>query len=386
MVRVDVLVVGGGLQGLLMLDQFASAGRSCALVSASNLGDGQTLHSHGLLNTGFGFAGPELREIRDRLVLPSLQRLRVETYGDWFLLSPEEVEVGTPASADSLPPGFDPGRAHLRRLAELNFPKQRLIAALHGRYRERIVRGRAADWRGSGSIESVEVEIDAGRAHANFAPVTVVAATGTGTKRLVTALAGRSGQFDKIRHRRVHIVCVRGPAELLPAASLLSTQHGLNLVAHRQDRMVTWYSTPFQADDPHFEEVPDHAEAVPDPEVVVGGFKRLEMVYPSLGRIPELRFTAYAGFRQDLGETIGTRTFERVEGVDNLYAALPSLAVNAWANAEDAGRLIGSLGAPTPQPAIPGAAVRVAQNREDRPGVRWSTWNELIAAGRMAPG
>jgi hypothetical protein len=133
-------------------------------------------------------------------------------------------------------------------------------------------------------------------------------------------------------------------------------------------------------------DVPDDAEAVPDPEVVVGGFKRLGMAYPSLGRIPELRFTAYAGFRQDLGETNGTRTFERVEGVDNLYAALPSLAVNAWANAEDAGRLIGSLGAPTPQPVIPGAAVRVAQNREDRPGVRWSTWNELIAARRLAAG
>jgi hypothetical protein len=370
-----------------MLDQFASAGRSCALVTPSNLGDGQTLHSHGVLNTGFGFAGPELREIRDRLVLPSLQRLGVETYGDWFLFSPEEVEVGTAASADSLPPGFDPGGARLRRLAELNLPMQRLIAALHLRYRDRIVRSRPAAWRGSGSIESVEVETSSGRSRLTFAPTVVVAATGAGTKRLLTEVAGRGGQFDKIRHRRVHIVCVRGPADRLPAASLLSTQHGLNLVAHRQGQTVTWYSTPFQADDPHFEDVPEDAEAVVDPEVVVGGFERLETVFPSLGRTPELRFTAYAGFRQDIGETVGTRAFERVEGFDNLHAALPSLAVNAWANAEDAGRLVGTLGAPTAQPTIPfaGARVEVAEHREDRPGVRWSTWSEVVAARGVAP-
>lgn len=76
-----------------------------------------------------------------------------------------------------------------------------------------------------------------------------------------------------------------------------------------------------------------------------------------------------------------SRAFERVEGVDNLYVALPSLAVKAWANAEDAGRLVGPLGPPTPHRAIPyaGALCASSANREDRAGIGWSTWNELIA-------
>jgi glycine/D-amino acid oxidase-like deaminating enzyme len=81
-IGIDVVIVGGGIQGLLLLDELAAAGRSCVLVTNSDLGGGQTLHSHGLLNTGFGFTGPGLREIRDRLALPFLRARHIDTYGE----------------------------------------------------------------------------------------------------------------------------------------------------------------------------------------------------------------------------------------------------------------------------------------------------------------
>jgi glycine/D-amino acid oxidase-like deaminating enzyme len=380
MIRVDVLIVGGGLQGLVLLDELAAHGRSCVLVTDSDLGHGQTLHSHGLLNTGFGFAGPELRETRDRLVLPFLRARGIEPYGQWFLLTPEEATVGESASAGSLPPGFDSGGAHVRRLPELNFPKRRLLESLARDHRDRVVRGEVTEVHGTGVIDTVQIQSAVSGAKLLLAPAVVIAATGTGTKRFVRSVAGATSQLSKIRHRRVHMICVRGPAGVLPEASLLSLTHGLNVVAHAHGEAVTWYSTPFQDDDPNFEDAPDDAEADIDPDVVADGLQRLHRVFPSIATRRELRFTAYAGFRQDVGETVGTPACELIEGTANLLMALPSLVVNAWSNAKLAAGIVDAV-APRKvrQPDIPGAGVgaRVGRLREDRPGVRWSTWREM---------
>src|SRR5579859_5201300 len=70
---VDVVVIGGGVQGLVILDTLITAGYSCALVTEGDLGAGQTLHSHGFLNTGFGMAGRELTETATQIVHPYLR-------------------------------------------------------------------------------------------------------------------------------------------------------------------------------------------------------------------------------------------------------------------------------------------------------------------------
>lgn len=380
MIPIDVLIVGGGLQGLLLLDEFAASGRSCALVTQSELGRGQTLHSHGLLNTGFGFAGAALRTTRDQLVVPFLQARGIQPYGDWFLLMPDDVEVGESASAENLPAGFEAGGTHVRRLHELNFPRRGLIERLGRDHLNRIVRGRIVGVHGAGTIETVLVELEMSGANLLFAPAVVIAATGTGTKRFLGSLAVGAPQLSKIRHRRVHIICVRGPAGVLPDASLLSLTHGLNVVAHANREGVTWYSTPFQDEDPNFDEAPDDAEADIDRDVVADGLQRLQRLFPPIATRNELRFTAYAGFRQDVGEIVGTPACELVDGTTNLLMALPSLAVNAWSNAKIAPEIVDAV-APRRggQPEIPGAGVGVGVGRvrEDRSGVRWSTWRQM---------
>ncbi len=380
MIRIDVLIVGGGLQGLLLLDELAVSGHSCVLLTQSELGVGQTLHSHGLLNTGFGFAGPGLRTTRDQIVVPFLQAKGIQPYGEWFLLTPDAVEMGLSASAENLPAGFDAGGAHVRRVPELNFPRRGLVERLGRDHLNRIVRGRIVEVSGAGTIDTVLVELEMPGAKQLLAPSVVIAATGTGTKRFVSSLADATNQLSKIRHRRVHIICVRGPAGVLPEASLLSLTHGLNVVAHANGDEVTWYSTPFQDEDPNFDEAPDDAEADIDPDVVADGLHRLQKLFPSLATRRELRFTAYAGYRQDVGETVGTPACELVDGTTNLLIALPSLVVNAWSNAKIAATIVDSIGPPKVHEVdVPGAGVgvRVGRLRKDRPGVRWSTWRQM---------
>src|ERR1700676_1074918 len=146
-IEIDVLVIGGGVQGLLLLHELTLAGRSCVLVANSDLGGGQTLHSHGVLNTGFGFSGPDLREIRDRLVLPFLRERHIDTYGDWFLVTPGDVPVGVPVTTDSMPKGFEAGGAQVLRLHELNIPTRRVVETLTNANLDRIVHGHVTNVR-----------------------------------------------------------------------------------------------------------------------------------------------------------------------------------------------------------------------------------------------
>lgn len=68
-----MVVIGGGIQGLLALGALVAKGYACALVTEGELGSGQTIHSHGVLNTGFGMLGPELPTALVDLVQPYLE-------------------------------------------------------------------------------------------------------------------------------------------------------------------------------------------------------------------------------------------------------------------------------------------------------------------------
>ena len=91
--QVDVVVIGGGVQGLVALDALVEKGYSCALVSDGDLGSGQTLHSHGYLNTGFGMFGPELPRAATEVVQPYLQARGLEPTGDWALIPPTTANI-----------------------------------------------------------------------------------------------------------------------------------------------------------------------------------------------------------------------------------------------------------------------------------------------------
>ena len=328
-VPIDVLVIGGGLQGLLVLDRLLSEGFSCALVTASDLGAGQTLHSHGVLNAGFGMAGPEPVRLLREVVLPDLGRRGVRTYGEWGALVP-----ATPPGGDLLPPpvGVEMRGGVFVRLPEVNMGKREMLSALAQGREGHILSGTVVDAGRApdGSVRAVAVAPAVGSQAVVFDPVAVVVAAGTGSKALLRRLGAGEPQIEDLKHRPVHVLCVRGPRSVLPMLNLVSPADQLFVAAHEQEASVTYYATPIRFDAPHVETVPDDASAEVDEVFVQKGWDRLFRIFPPLGSLPGLRFASYAGFRQDIGDQPGVPKCQRMEAAPNLIAALPSGLLGAW--------------------------------------------------------
>lgn len=90
--KVDVLIIGGGVQGLTLLNELTERGYGTALVTNSPIGQGQSLHWHGVLSSGYTNPRPEVRNSVKEDWLPYLNDLGVSTYGneDWYVLATEK--------------------------------------------------------------------------------------------------------------------------------------------------------------------------------------------------------------------------------------------------------------------------------------------------------
>ncbi|HLZ23372.1 MAG TPA: FAD-dependent oxidoreductase [Ktedonobacterales bacterium] len=389
---VDVVVIGGGVQGLVILDTLIAAGYSCALVTEGDLGAGQTIHSHGFLNTGFGMAGRELPETATQIVHPYLRARGVTLTGNWAMLPPSGLRGlllrARPAfarlPAAHLPGGFSPTfKDAARVLPDYSFNKRQLVTALSQGREEYIVRGSVTGFRGRAPVEAVVLRPEGSDTEVELRAGAVVIAAGCGSKRLLRILDGAAPQLKRIKHRVVHMLCLRAPHNALPATSIAALSLGLLLAAHDDGKHVLWYVTPMRLGGPSFDEVPNDAEAPVDPTVLRRAWDTLQTLYPPLLGVEGLQVGHYAGYRQDIGIWPGRRLCAVVAGGGNVVAALPSGLVGPWRNAADTLTLVRGLTAPSrAQPALPGAGrgVRVGSPVEDRPGFTWQSWEEWSRA------
>jgi glycine/D-amino acid oxidase-like deaminating enzyme len=394
---VDVVVIGGGVQGLLILDTLVVAGYSCALVTEGNLGAGQTLHSHGFLNTGFGLGGRELPEAAAHLVHPSLRARGVSLTGNWTVLPPPGLRgllvrarpAFTRLPPANLPEGFSPTfKDAARALPDYSFNKRQLVEALSQGREDYIIRGTVTGFRGRNPVEAVvlrpavsegsdtEVELRAGA---------VVVAAGCGSKHLLRNLVGPTPQLKRIKHRVVHMLCLRAPHDALPTTSVAALSLGLLQAAHDDGECVTWYVTPMRLGGPSFDDVPNDAAAPADPTVLRRAWDTLQRLYLPLLGVEGLQVGHYAGYRQDIGNWPGTRLCAVIVGTGNVIAALPSGLVGPWSNAADALTLVRGLTAPSgagAQPALAGAGagqgVCVGRPVEERAGFAWQSWQSWL--------
>jgi glycine/D-amino acid oxidase-like deaminating enzyme len=268
------------------------------------------------------------------------------------------------------------GAAFLR-LPEVNVGKREMLSALARGLDDRILRGTVASVQcaADGSIRMVEVAPASGSDAVVFAPGAVIVAAGTGSKALLRRLGADELQIKSLKHRRVHVLCVRGPSSVLPALNLVSPADLLFVAAHEHEAETTYYATPMQFRAPHVEEVPDDASADVDEAFAQRGWDALFRIFPALGSLPGLRFATYAGFRQDVGDQPGVPKCERIEAVPNVIAALPSGLLGAWPVAMRAAALVAEITIEKrPQPTIPVAVMgaRVGDNHEDAGGTEWS--------------
>lgn len=384
-VELDVVIIGGGIQGLLALNALVEKGYACALVSDGDLGSGQTLHSHGFLNTGFGMFGPELPSASVDLVQPYLEERGLELSRDWVMIPPPNMPLFEGSPGAMLPPGFAPSlNESAVSLSERSFPKRRLVEVLSQGHEHRVLRGRATVSLTGDRVETVAVRLSATGDDVTLSTKTLVVAAGCGSKRILQGLVGQTPQTDRIQHRRVHMICVRAPRGALPTTSVAAAMtHGLVLAAHGQTDNVTWYVTPMEFGGPAYDDIPGDAASDVDPEKVVRGFTALLSLYPRLPETVGLQLGCYAGYRQDIGEMPGSRMCELVEGTKNVVMALPSGLIGPWLNVITMNGLVGALVEPSGgQPSLPGggAGVQVGNTVEDRPDFVWMGWDEWLQA------
>ena len=380
--QLDVVIIGGGVQGLVALNALVEKGYSCALVSDGDLGSGQTLHSHGYLNTGFGMFGPELPRASVDVVQPYLEERGLELSHDWVLIPPPNMPLFDGLPAATLPSGFAtlPGLRAVG-LPDRSLPKRGLVEVLSQSHHDRILRGLATSRLTGERIEAVSVRLSGSSEEVVLSTTAIVVAAGCGSKRFLQGLVGQTTQTEQIKHRRVHMICVRAPHGSLPTTSIVAMPLGLMIAAHNHPSNVTWYVTPMEMGGPSYDDIPADAASDLDPEMVSQGCVRLLTLYPRIPEIEGLQLGCYAGYRQDVGDLPGNRMCELVDGTKNVVVALPSGLVGAWLNATRMCEIVGELVDPNGnQPALPGggAAVRVGNAVEDRPDFAWMGWEDWL--------
>jgi len=392
-----VVIVGGGIQGLVALNALVEKGYSCALVSDGDLGSGQTIHSHGYLNTGFGMFGPELPRASADVVQPYLEQRGLELTHDWVLIPPPNMPAFEGLAEAALPTGFvAPLGLAAVRLPDRSVPKRDLVEVLSQGHHDRILRGRATPHFSKTRVEAISVSVPGDGEEVVLTASAIVVAAGCGTKRFLEDLVGQTAQTEQIKHRRVHMICVRAPRGALPSTSVVAMPLGLMLAAHDQRDNVTWYVTPMEMGGPSFDEIPGDAAAEIDPEIVARGWMSLLALMPRLAEVDGVQIGCYAGYRQDIGDQPANRMCELVEGAANVIAALPSGLIGAWLNEPTICEIVGKLVDPSgTQPPLPsgGVGLRVGDPVEDRPDFKWMGLGEWsgkysrsgVVAARQAP-
>lgn len=393
-VAVDVVVVGGGIQGLVLVRELSAQGYACVLVTRGPLGGAQTLHSHGALISGRGLVTGALTETVDSLTVPYLRRcgVPVQTEQPGFLLIPDGMAADlAPAwrSSGYRPertdpgslPGFEPGAAPYR-VPTANIDKRRLVEGLARGLEPHVVQGEVVSTEGGIHVRTAGGQILDLRAPA------VVLAAGCGTKGLLARTFDVDGRLAaRVTYSKLHMLCLRAPAGVLPALGAIVSPD-LLVIGHQHDdgrgaaAASTWYVTPVDASAAPHDAAPDDAVADAEPRLVALAVRELRRLFPALRHDDErVQAMVFAGYKQDLdGDPMG-RACELVDPDRNLMAVLPSVLANAVPNARDCVAVLRDRVEPSGQTAdVPGAGgVALGAPYEDS-GPAWQDWGVLARA------
>jgi len=431
---VDVLVLGGGIQGLCLLDELTDQGYAAALVSNAPLGGGQSFDWPGTLAKGYLDPDPERRQIVEERWLSFAHDNQIPVEGgEWYVcssdypyqhLTPQWDDHGygyEERGREGLPEVFERGTVfdkgsgeHVTAIDEYAIDREALVRTLADRHAERIVVGDVTEFTfdesgGAGgstaggttpALDTLFVESHQ-ELTVEFDPAFVVAATGTGTHAFVDALTEAEGFSDAggdpkpvrdslspVTYQNQLVLAVRGPATDLPAVSAYLPHKGMSIVArrhrHREENYVTWYVTnDTAAEDVDPRDATDDATGTLDPETVEVGYNKLFELAPQVkDRAVEgenLEFYAYATLQQQVAGESGLHHARPLDGIANVSVALPSSAAGVWPTTDDTLDIVGdAVEGGGPVDAVPAAGgPPIARLADDRPGARWLDWKGL---------
>ncbi len=265
LIRVEIVIVGGGIAGLWLLNLLRGRGHSAILIERSAFGDGQTIRSQGMIHGGLKYAlngrltsasetiatmpqrwrsaltgsgGVDLRGVRvlsDRCFLWSTNRSSLGRLGG-FLASKALRGRVRHLDRTEFPPPFDAPafRGTVYELDELVVDTASLLAHLATSQRAHILCGDVTApqllFGREGALESIRmqrVEITASR---------FVFAAGAGNQTLIDALPSGTAPHPDMQRRPLHQLILRR-AQLSPLYAhcvehLAGSQPRLTITSH----------------------------------------------------------------------------------------------------------------------------------------------------------
>jgi 2-polyprenyl-6-methoxyphenol hydroxylase-like FAD-dependent oxidoreductase len=355
-IELDLLIVGGGLQGLTLLHQFAEElGGSAVLVSRDPLGHGETLHSHGYLHRGYSLPPDEASLIPDFVESFDwwtnwMRRHRIhyeEAASVLFDLSEKQYEATTRIWTEAglafegvsdLPAALRggvysrPNRRRLVRIHDRLIPAWRIVEELSAPLMNLLMQGALKDlsW-DPGTNRIVECRVSTAEAEICFRPKFVVLATGRDTQSQLRKITGpdrthpfRESQKNQHLIRDVPMILIKG-ASLPSLSGWFFLDAPVTLMTHpleNGERM--WVVTLMEGHPTSREDFEDKTADV-KADVIHRTLRSLWNMIPSLNESSgQLRFSSYSGAKIDHPE--GPRTwFIGDAGIKNLRFVWPVL-------------------------------------------------------------
>jgi glycine/D-amino acid oxidase-like deaminating enzyme len=327
-IDVDVLVVGGGVQGLSVLLELQRRGVASAfLLSRDPLGEGETLHSHGYLRRGYDLPVdtplPLARGFADAFEwwarFLARKGLRYAEGSPTYLGTADPSvaarwhELGLPFEPLSRPPeplaaGHYARGGHLFRTEERLFLGTDVVRALEDEVAGGFARGeviRVTLDRGRKRIERCEAMV--GDRIVPFRPSFVVLAAGRDAQRLLRGVAaGAPGNGETLADRmdephlvrEVPMILARGKD--LPNVSGFFLDAKLFIAAHPAGEGARmWVATPLGGHATTRGDVDGRREPAVDPSLVSTGLDRLRAVVPGALEGRGVGIGAYSGAKID---------------------------------------------------------------------------------------
>lgn len=270
-VHTDVLIFGGGIAGLWLLDRLRGQGYRALLIESEALGAGQTRYSQGIIHGGtkYTFGGSLSQSAHAVAAMPGRWRACLEGRGELDLagvrlLSSHQYLWSTGGVAsrlagffashamrsrveavegDALPPVFrDPAfRGRVYRLDEPVLDTASLVSALAQPHRDAIL---GAAWPDGVNLEHSDppvVELSAGENRLRVSARRVLFAAGAGNAALLQSIGHATPAMQR---RPLHMALVRGtlPGELFAHCLGASTNPRLTVTSHHDaDGRLVWY-------------------------------------------------------------------------------------------------------------------------------------------------
>jgi len=419
-IAVDVLLVGGGIQGLMLLRQCLEVGwKSTLLVTRDPLGSGETLHSHGYDLRGY-LLSLETEEFVQPLANSSLWQKGSSpdgtnyagdspTYYGVSAAGAEErrtswQKFGLPfEECPELPSALQGGTyavTHSKVFKTQNrmLPAWRIIEAISQPLQGNIAQGELTGINLDETERRVEsCQVKVGQREYTFNPKVLVLAAGRDNQRLLRRIKNPAGECPFAGHSEYHLVryvpllLLKGR---LPNISGSFTDIPIMIASHPcDDSERMWVVTLSENHRTTRNDVNSLEEPTVESQTVQQTISKLCSLVPSVkNAIDTLRFSFYLGGKVDHPESKPT-WFSGELGITNLRFIWPVF----WTLAEPASQqLVQELGQ------LPAAATFPASSpfRAERYGIRcglpvgeerrlsaaqrWHSWDEFRALYQIA--